>query len=249
MVKGFDTFKNWFAEYIDCFTIIGGTACDLLMTEIGVDFRATKDIDLVLMIETMSPTFGKHFWAYIKQAGYENRHKSCGTEQYYRFSHPKQNDYPSMIELFSRKPDKVFLPAGSIITPINMGNDVSSLSAILLDDSYYQLLRSGRYFSDGMPILGAPYIILFKMRAWLDLHQKQRIGELVRNADIKKHRNDVFRLSELLTESTRIELPEGIFRDVEDFINLMQSEDVNLKDLGLRRDKEDILHRLKKAYC
>lgn len=28
------------------YAIIGGTACDILMTEEGLDFRATKDIDL-----------------------------------------------------------------------------------------------------------------------------------------------------------------------------------------------------------
>ena len=47
MVPGFDNFKKWFKEYDDQFVIIGGTACDILMSVEGRDFRATKDIDII----------------------------------------------------------------------------------------------------------------------------------------------------------------------------------------------------------
>ena len=36
------------------------------MTEDGLDFRATKDIDLVLIIEAVDAYFGKKFWEYVK---------------------------------------------------------------------------------------------------------------------------------------------------------------------------------------
>ena len=49
MVTGFESFKRWFSEYSEQYTIIGGTACDLLMSEEGMDFRATRDIDMVLI--------------------------------------------------------------------------------------------------------------------------------------------------------------------------------------------------------
>lgn len=48
MVTGLESFRRWFAEYTDQYTIIGGTACDLLMSEDGLDFRATRDIDMVM---------------------------------------------------------------------------------------------------------------------------------------------------------------------------------------------------------
>ena len=50
MVTGSDSFKEWFKGSEEQYAIIGGTACDILMTEEGLDFRATKDIDLVLII-------------------------------------------------------------------------------------------------------------------------------------------------------------------------------------------------------
>ena len=48
MVTGIDSFKEWFKGSEEQYAIIGGTACDILMTEEGLDFRATKDIDLVI---------------------------------------------------------------------------------------------------------------------------------------------------------------------------------------------------------
>lgn len=45
MVRGIESFKKWFQGYEDQYVIIGGTACDLLMNEGGLEFRATKDIE------------------------------------------------------------------------------------------------------------------------------------------------------------------------------------------------------------
>ena len=65
MVIGFDSFQEWFYGYEDQYVIIGGTACDLLMSDEGLDFRATKDVDVVLIVEAITPAFGKRFWEYI----------------------------------------------------------------------------------------------------------------------------------------------------------------------------------------
>lgn len=80
MVTGIESFKEWFKGNESQYAIIGGTACDILMTEEGLDFRATKDIDLVLIIEAVDAAFGRKFWDYVKQAGYEHRNKSSGIE-------------------------------------------------------------------------------------------------------------------------------------------------------------------------
>lgn len=53
MVKGLELFKNHFRSYADRYILIGGTACDLAMREAGLDFRATKDLDIVLCVEAL----------------------------------------------------------------------------------------------------------------------------------------------------------------------------------------------------
>ena len=51
MVIGMELFREKFKEYSDCYTIIGGAACDILMSEADLNFRATKDIDMILILE------------------------------------------------------------------------------------------------------------------------------------------------------------------------------------------------------
>ena len=92
MVMGFKTFREAFKGYEDCYTIIGGTACDILMDRANFDFRATRDIDM-------------------------------------------------------------------IITPLHISDKVSSLSAIMLNDDYYEFMMNGRKVVNGVGVLGAEYLI------------------------------------------------------------------------------------------
>ena len=50
--------------------LIGGTACSILFDEVGENFRATKDLDVVLVVENISEEFGQAFWEFIKEANY-----------------------------------------------------------------------------------------------------------------------------------------------------------------------------------
>ena len=61
MVKGLDLFREHFRSYADRYVLIGGAACDLAMGEAGLDFRATKDLDIVLCLEAIdSKSIKKH---------------------------------------------------------------------------------------------------------------------------------------------------------------------------------------------
>lgn len=248
MVKGFESFREWFAGYEENYAIIGGTACDLIMTEMNQDFRATRDIDLVLIIEALTPEFGQRFWDYIQQAGYEHRNKSTGQPQFYRFSKPSSPGYPAMIELFSRKIDAISLPEDAVLTPIPLEEDISSLSAILLDDSYYEFLKSGKTVLNGVTILDAPYIIPFKMKAWLDLSERKLQGEAIDSKHIRKHKNDVIRLSELITADTHIVVSASIHQDIQEFLEKIRTEQIDTRSLGLRREKDEVLDRIRAAY-
>ncbi|WP_195599772.1 hypothetical protein [Longibaculum muris] len=77
------------------------------------------------------------------------------------------------------------------IVPIHIDNSISSLSAILLNESYYNFLINGTGVIDGMSVLNAEHIIPFKAKAWLDLTERKANGEHVDSRDIKKHKNDV----------------------------------------------------------
>lgn len=248
MVLGIEKFKEWFHGYEDQYVIIGGTACDLLMTEEGLDFRGTKDIDLVLIVEAITPEFGNRFWEFIHSAGYEHRNKSTGQPQFYRFSHPTESGYPFMIELFSRTIDSIRLANEATLTPLPIDDEISSLSAILLDEDYYRLLCNGTVLINGASVLDAACLIPFKAKAWLDLTFRKANGEQVDSKNIRKHKNDVFRLSVLLTPSTQVTVPQSVWDDLQLFITAMQTEQVDLKQLGITRKKEEILDTLIAQY-
>jgi hypothetical protein len=55
MVKGLNIFRDRFRQFEGSFTLIGGAACDEWFTAQGLPFRATKDLDIVLIIEVLAP--------------------------------------------------------------------------------------------------------------------------------------------------------------------------------------------------
>jgi hypothetical protein len=218
MVKGLNSFREWFRGYESSFAIIGGTACDLLMNDAGMEFRVTKDIDMILIVESLNAEFGSRFWEYIKIGGYEHRLKSTGAPEYYRFTSPKSPVYPAMIELFSRRIEGISLPPEATLTPVPIGDDISSLSAILLHLDYYDFLRTGIAITDGIPVLDAAHLIPFKAKAWLDLTARKASGGNVDSKNITKHKNDILRLSALLSPEFSIELPVTIAEDMQAFL-------------------------------
>ena len=89
-------------------SLIGGTACDRHLSGAGFDFRPTRDLDLILIVETYSTEFVQQFREFIKAGSYCNQEKSNGERKHYRFTKPTDDSFPYQIELFSRKIDKIF---------------------------------------------------------------------------------------------------------------------------------------------
>ena len=77
MVRGLDLFRHWFEEHADQYVLIGGTAATLTMEDAGLPFRATKDLDVVLHVEALTPAFGAAFWSFVEAGGYGIRQASA----------------------------------------------------------------------------------------------------------------------------------------------------------------------------
>lgn len=103
---------------------------------------------------------------------------------------------------------------------------------------------------DGVTVLDAAYLIPFKAKAWMDLTDRKAAGEHVDSKNIKKHKNDVFRLTELLDPTVKIVTPSGVYEDMQKFVDRMENETVDVKQLGLvGRTKEQILQELVELYA
>ena len=250
MIKGMDKFRQHFESFSDRYVLIGGAASELVMAEAGVDFRATKDLDIVLCLEALDKDFVDAFWAFIKAGGYQNQQRSTGKKIFYRFNHPEDNDFPFMLELFSRAPDLLAPGNDSHLTPISIDEDVSSLSAILLNEDYYQFLHDHKHEIDGVTVVDVVALIPLKARAWLDLTARQQAGEEIDAKDIKKHKNDVFRLFQIISPNLRIQLPESIAHDLQNYLAaLLNGPQQSLKTFGLKGlTVDDVVNTLRHIY-
>jgi hypothetical protein len=222
IIARMQSFKEWFSDFQENFVIIGGAACSLILNEEADEFRPTKDVDIVLLVEALNGEFGRQFWSYVLEAGYEHRQKSTDKPQFYRFYSPKTNAFPEMIELFSRHIDGLVLPVNAEITPMPIGEDISSLSAILLNDEYYNFLRDGVRRIDGFPVLDELHMIPFKAKAWLELTARRENGKSADSSDIRKHKRDVLRMADVIRTGFKITLPEAVKADMHRFITAVQ---------------------------
>lgn len=97
MIRGLDRFREHFAEYRKVFVLIGGVACHEWLSTLGLEFRATKDMDVVLVVEALDQAFVKRFWDFVEAGKYQLREKATGGRELYRFSKPQDETYPVMI--------------------------------------------------------------------------------------------------------------------------------------------------------
>lgn len=249
MVVGLDTFKTFFADHGDQYALIGGAACDLLFTDAGLQFRATKDLDIIICVEIISADFAKAFADFLEKGKYSQLAMHDGERRFYRFSKPETDGFPAMIELFARPAAAIDLPDTDRYVRLAVEDALVSLSALLLDDNYYALVREGREMVDGVSLLGAALLIPFKARAWLDLTARKLAGEAIDSNNIKKHRNDVFRLVQLLTQEPVV-LPDAVKDDLKKFTAAMQNEEVDPATFNVENmTKNDALEAVTKVYA
>jgi len=218
MIAGLELFAERFRGFVDSYVVIGGTACFLTMREAGIVFRGTKDIDIVLTVESLSADFFSAFWSFVKEGGYTYQQRGTGKYTFYRFYQPGNSDFPYMLELFSRQPDSFGPAVTGHLTPLPSGSEASSLSAILLDPEYYRFLHSGVVQINGISVAKPEYLIPMKAKAWLDLTERKSNGEQVDSRDISKHLKDIVTLFDIVTPSDSIPLTGRLLRDFVDFV-------------------------------
>lgn len=245
MVKGLEKFKEHFTGFEDNYVIIGGTACDIALRDTDMRPRATDDIDMILVVEKMTPEFGRRFWEFIVLGEYTTRERKREEKEpvaeLYRFINPKEG-FPVQIELLSRFPKALGEPTGFHLTPIPVGENILSLSAILLDEEYYNQTIANSVIEYDVRIANPLSLLCLKVKAFLNLTEEKKNNPNVRNSDIKKHRDDVFKLLAMRIDPfTPVELSEMMKSELDTFIRIMEDSLPNqsLRD-SLQRTDDDI---------
>jgi len=220
MVNGLNRWREYFSEDKDKYVLIGGAACNLLEEELEMNPRATKDLDLVLVVEALTPDFGIRLWNFIKDGNYESRTKGVNDHkhEYFRFMNPQDKSYPKQIELFARNTGILNLPEDAHIEPISVGEDLSSLSAILMDDDYYSFTIEHSQIIEEIHIASPEALICLKSKAYNEMLIRMDNGEQVDSRDIEKHKKDIFKLIAMLPQNAHFSLSAKLRQDIVLFI-------------------------------
>lgn len=224
MVNGLDKFKEYFAGYEGNYVLIGGAASNLIEEENFLVPRATKDLDIILVIEALTDSFVHKFWKFIKDAGYEHRQKGSEKAEFYRFYRPAKPEFPFQIELLSRKPDMIAIPGDIVVGPIPVGEELSSLSAIMLNDEYYHFTIEHSCVYEGVHIAKNVALIALKAKAYINLREAKASGQHINSGDITKHKNDVIRMGTTLRADERVDCSKQISEDIVRFFALVTDD-------------------------
>ena len=240
MVKGLNRFRDFFKDFAKNYVIIGGTACDQHLDAVGLHPRSTKDIDAILIVEALTEDFVQKFWEFIKEGDYKLWQTASGKTQFYRFIKPANEDFPNQIELFARIPDMISLPENAHLTPIPVGDELSSFSAILLDDSYYHYAVEHVVVFKELNFVDRAALIFLKAKAFLNNSKRRENGEDVRDDAIYKHLNDIYRISVTFRSTDQFDAPEDLKADLMEFISRIQHEALDTKGISHNLKVEEI---------
>lgn len=209
--------------------------------------RTTPDYDMVLT-EKRDSDFIKTFLQFIEDGQYSPQSLD-EKGKLYRFV-TKNKKYPKMIELFSNKP-LFSLHGTGRTTPLPYDNEMS-LSALILNEDYYELLMKGKVLIDGYSVLSEKYLIAFKAKAWLDLSRRKALGDRVDSKNVKKHLNDIARLAGALSNVDPIRLSRTVQKDMDEFLEEVSIHSSEIPDHSQNKEialqREEVIAILQRLF-
>lgn len=234
---GIDRLREYLSGYNANYVIIGGTACNLNLEEADLQGRATKDIDMIVVCEAISPEYVRQFWRFIRAGGYKicqvNTDSGEVKQSYYRFIEPADLSFPAYIEMFSRVPDGIRVPEDTHLVHINIAETyLSDFSAILMDEDYYKYAVIHSREIEGVQVLDKDALIVLKAKAYVNNKKRKNEGQTVHQDDIDKHKKDIYRLSFLFSGEERYDVPDSVKADLKDFLQELLTDPVSTKAIA-----------------
>mgnify|MGYP003320396131 CR=1 FL=1 len=225
VVQGYEMFRYHMSEHRESFIIVGGTAVQMVRGQYRLDKklgksgslarnRTTLDIDVLVVVETLTQKFIDAFYGMLKAGNYRCYVKA-DRDYYYRFERNHSGPFPYKIELLTRNP----LPEVEGFRFAKLPEEFeSSLSAIVLDPVYYDFARTHAQTLDGLSCLNEIGLIVLKASACMNLRETYAKTQNPNDrSDYEKHAKDVFWLIGELSSAEVEPLPEVIRRRLSEF--------------------------------
>lgn len=242
---GLGHFQDYCKDLDEHYVVVGGFATLMVLdSELENHGKATFDIDLVLL--TINSTeMTKRIKRYVKEGGYKIQIDSKDQYRYYRFIEPQKENFAKEIELFASNENRLELDDEQRIIPVDAEEGLCSLSAIMLDPEYFEMIKNNVDKNHRAPCTNTQATIMLKMSAFYDLKNRG-------NKKWKKHRKDILKLVLLLTGVEEIKLAGRMQQDLDAFVKHLE-QDVDKKMLKsiadkLPVEKEQVIEILQKVF-
>jgi hypothetical protein len=223
MVNGLETFRDYFLNHSADYVLIGGVACELALNSLRLEFRPTDDFDIVIVSENLNQGFGEALKKFIQEGKYSvKRRQSNNKPTFFCFLSPQNDDFPSKLELATVKPYDEW---EWDFAPLDAGDAKSSLSAILFEKDFYGFILDNKVDSNGISTMRLEGLIPLKCLAYLELSKESNPSPKVL-ANIEKHRQDIFRLAEVLPGGS-FQLPTNVAEITKEALQLIASKTQN----------------------
>lgn len=242
---GLNHFQDYCKDLDDHYVVVGGFATLMLLdSELENHGKATFDIDLVLLT-TNSTEMTQRIKEYVKEGEYKIQIGSKEQYQYYRFIEPQKKNFAKEIELFASNENSLELEDGQRVIPIDAEVGLYSLSAIMLDLEYFEMIKNNVEKKHRAPCTNVQATIMLKMSAFYDLKKRD-------DSKWKKHRRDILKLALLLTGEEKIQLVGRMEQDFDTFMEHLEN-DIDKKILKsivdkLPVEKEQVIEILQKVF-
>ena len=248
MISGLNKFKHHFKDCPDGYVLIGGVACELVLEQLGLEFRPTVDFDIVVVIEVIKEGFGKELKKFIKAGKYQPATRKSGKYTFYKFIEPKNKEYPEILEIASRPPHTDSeLPWIGQFAPIDTIDSPNSISAILFEEEYYHFIKRNIILIDGISVLALDALIILKILAWSELRSvKHPSQEIISKAT--KHLQDIFRLGRAISGNS-LAVTAKISSELNKSLDRLSDEEIDIVPLGITEaTSKEIIEEIRDHY-
>ena len=215
-----ETLLSFLEENKEHFFLIGGHAAAIHFERIGLEFRTTKDFDIVLTSKIDNSSFSLQLSKMLIEGGYENKYRN-ERKTAYRFENPKSNAFPKIIEFFVE--EGVFpesLDRRFVKLEIQVNEE--KISAIVLDKDVFEFSKRHIEIIDGLPVVEVKALIALKALAFFN-NKKLFEKNLVEQDDYQKHRKDIIRLLSIVTDDSALnDLPDTLLAPLRAFVPVLE---------------------------
>lgn len=233
-----NTILKYLKDYTNSYFIIGGQATAIELAKIDLDFRITKDYDIVLISNSPEEGFYKALLDLISDGKYKNNYVN-GKKNAYRFEKPENPNFPAVIELFCEQ-GQYHESLNKRFAKIDLVECEDKISAMVLDKEIYNFALSHKIIESGISIVDTIGLIALKCFAYFENERLHKEGK-VHEGDVTKHKNDVITLVSSLKEGQKIMAPDILFNSLKQFYKLLKKGEFDQTLKSKHIGKNDII--------